>query len=136
MGRKICLLTTPEKQYFDEKDARPLGRDTRGVKGIELEDGQKVISLMVPSLDDEILTVSENGFGKNQKLVLEKREEQRSHCNATYRNGKLIFHVQVVEEDEVILITDKGTLVRTKVSNVLLEEILRRESNKIEGNEN
>ena len=51
--------------YFDEKDARPLGRDTRGVKGIELDDDQKVISLMVPGPEDEILTVSENGYGKN-----------------------------------------------------------------------
>ena len=83
---QIMLISDAGKAvFFDEKDARPLGRDTRGVKGIELEDGQKVISLIVPSPDDEILTVSEMALERNQKLmILEKqREEQResSQCN-------------------------------------------------------
>ncbi len=123
-GREqIMLISDAGKAvFFDEKDARPLGRDTRGVKGIELEDGQKVISLMVPSPDDEILTVSENGFGKKSKINDFRKTKRGAKgviaMQLSDRNGKLISAVQVVEEDEVILITDKGTLVRTKVSEI------------------
>ena len=120
---QIMLISDAGKAvFFDEKDARPLGRDTRGVKGIELEDGQKVISLMVPSPDDEILTVSENGFGKKSKINDFRKTKRGAKgviaMQLSDRNGKLISAVQVVEEDEVILITDKGTLVRTKVSEI------------------
>ena len=120
---QIMLISDAGKAvFFDEKDARPLGRDTRGVKGIELEDGQKVISLMVPSPDDEILTVSENGFGKKSKINDFRKTKRGAKgviaMQLSDRNGKLISAVQVLEEDEVILITDKGTLVRTKVSEI------------------
>jgi DNA gyrase subunit A len=120
---QIMLISDAGKAvFFDEKDARPLGRDTRGVKGIELEDGQKVISLMVPSPDGEILTVSENGFGKKSKINDFRKTKRGAKgviaMQLSDRNGKLISAVQVVEEDEVILITDKGTLVRTKVSEI------------------
>ena len=120
---QIMLISDAGKAvFFDEKDARPLGRDTRGVKGIELENGQKVISLMVPSPDDEILTVSENGFGKKSKINDFRKTKRGAKgviaMQLSDRNGKLISAVQVVEEDEVILITDKGTLVRTKVSEI------------------
>ena len=120
---QIMLISDAGKAvFFDEKDARPLGRDTRGVKGIELEDGQKVISLMAPSPDDEILTVSENGFGKKSKINDFRKTKRGAKgviaMQLSDRNGKLISAVQVVEEDEVILITDKGTLVRTKVSEI------------------
>ncbi len=120
---QIMLISDAAKAvFFDEKDARPLGRDTRGVKGIELEDGQRVISLMVPSPDDEILTVSENGFGKKSKINDFRKTKRGAKgviaMQLSDRNGKLISAVQVVEEDEVILITDKGTLVRTKVSEI------------------
>ena len=120
---QIMLISDAGKAvFFDEKDARPLGRDTRRVKGIELEDGQKVISLMVPSPDDEILTVSENGFGKKSKINDFRKTKRGAKgviaMQLSDRNGKLISAVQVVEEDEVILITDKGTLVRTKVSEI------------------
>ena len=119
----IMLISDAGKAvYFDEKDARPLGRDTRGVKGIELEDDQKVISLMVPGPEDEILTVSENGYGK-KSIISDFRKTKRGAkgviaMQLSERNGKLISAVQVVDEDEVILITDKGTLVRTKVSEI------------------
>jgi len=120
---QIMLISDAGKAvFFDEKDARPLGRDTRGVKGIELEDGQKVISLMAPSPDDEILTVSENGFGKKSKINDFRKTKRGAKgviaMQISDRNGKLISAVQVLEEDEVILITDKGTLVRTKVSEI------------------
>ena len=83
-----------------------MGRDTRGVKGIELEDGQKVISLMVPSPDDEILTVSKMALEKNQKLMILENKERSKEVIAIQlsdRNGKF-FSCSSCEEDEVILI--------------------------------
>ena len=75
-----------------------------------------------PSPDDEILTVSENGFGKKSKINDFRKTKRGAKgviaMQLSDRNGKLISAVQVVEEDEVILITDKGTLVRTKVSEI------------------
>ena len=123
-GKKhIMLISDAGKAvYFDEKDSRPLGRDTRGVKGIELEDEQNVISLMVPGSEDEILTVSENGFGKKSRITDFRKTKRGAKgviaMQLSERNGKLISAVQVLDEDEVILITDKGTLVRTKVSEI------------------
>ena len=119
----IMLISDAGKAvYFDEKDSRPLGRDTRGVKGIELEDEQNVISLMVPGSEDEILTVSENGFGKKSRITDFRKTKRGAKgviaMQLSERNGKLISAVQVLDEDEVILITDKGTLVRTKVSEI------------------
>ena len=119
----IMLISDAGKAvYFDEKDSRPLGRDTRGVKGIELEDEQNVISLMVPGSEDEILTVSENGFGKKSRIADFRKTKRGAKgviaMQLSERNGKLISAVQVIDEDEVILITDKGTLVRTKVSEI------------------
>ena len=99
-----------------------MGRDTRGVKGITLEEKQSVIALIMPSNDNEILTVSENGFGKRSK-VKDFRKTKRGAkgviaMQLSERNGKLISANQVSEENQVILISNKGTLVRTKVSEI------------------
>ena len=114
--------------YFNEKDSRPLGRDTRGVKGIELEDEQNVISLMVPGSEDEILTVSENGFGKKSRIADFRKTKRGAKgviaMQLSERNGKLISAVQVIDEDEVILITDKGTLVTVSYTHLTLPTML------------
>ena len=101
-----------------------MGRDTRGVKGITLEEKQSVIALIMPNKDNEILTVSEkNGYGKRSK-VDDFRKTRRGAkgviaMQLSERNGKLISANQVSEEDQVIfLISDKGTLVRTKVAEI------------------
>ena len=63
-SNNLMLISDAGKAvYFNEKDARPMGRDTRGVKGITLEEKQSVIALIMPNKDNEILTVSENGYG-------------------------------------------------------------------------
>ena len=110
--------------FFNESDARSMGRDTRGVKGITLNKDQKVISLLKPSAESEILTVSEKGYGKRSK-VSDFRKTKRGAkgviaMQTTSRNGSLISAKEVVKDDEVILITNKGMLVRTKVSEISL----------------
>ena len=108
--------------YFNERDARPMGRDTRGVKGITLEENQSVIALIMPNKDNEILTVSENGYGKRSKVEDFRKTKRGAKgviaMQLSERNGKLISANQVSDEDQVILISDKGTLVRTKVSEI------------------
>ena len=110
--------------FFNEVDARSMGRDTRGVKGITLEKDQKVISLLKPSNESEILTVSENGYGKRSK-VNDFRKTKRGAkgviaMQTSDRNGSLISAKEVNVTDEVILITNKGMLVRTKVLEISL----------------
>ncbi|WP_206485565.1 DNA topoisomerase (ATP-hydrolyzing) subunit A [Thalassotalea sp. G2M2-11] len=101
---------------------RAMGRTATGVRGIKLEGDQKVVSLIVPKNDGPILTVTENGFGKRTAL-----EEYPAKSRATKgvvsikvseRNGPVVGAVQVEEQDEIMLITDNGTLVRTRVNEV------------------
>lgn len=101
---------------------KPIGRTGTGVRGIKLEGEQKVVSLIVPKNDGPILTVTENGFGKRTAL-----EEYPAKSRATKgvvsikvseRNGPVVGAVQVEEQDEIMLITDNGTLVRTRVNEV------------------
>lgn len=101
---------------------RPMGRTATGVRGINLEEGQKVVSLIVPKNDGPVLTVTENGYGKRTAI-----EEYPAKSRATKgvvsikvseRNGKVVGAVQVEENDEIMMITDSGTLVRTRVNEV------------------
>ncbi|AMN12005.1 DNA gyrase subunit A [Alteromonas macleodii] len=101
---------------------RPMGRTATGVRGIRLQDGQKVVSLIVPKGDGPILTATENGFGKRTPL-----EDYPAKSRATQgvvsikvseRNGKVVGAVQVDETNEIMLISDQGTLVRTRVGEV------------------
>jgi DNA gyrase subunit A len=101
---------------------RPMGRTATGVRGINLEGDQKVVSLIVPKTDGAILTVTQNGYGKRTEL-----EEYPAKSRATKgvvsikvseRNGPVVGAVQVEEADEIMLITDNGTLVRTRVNEV------------------
>jgi DNA gyrase subunit A len=103
---------------------RPMGRTAAGVRGISLDAGQKVVSLIVPSGDGDILTATENGYGKRTKL-----DEYPAKSRATKgvvsikvseRNGLVVGAVQVTEAQEMMLITNGGTLVRTRVNEVSL----------------
>ncbi|KIO35340.1 DNA gyrase subunit A [Shewanella sp. cp20] len=107
---------------FSEDQVRGMGRTATGVRGIKLEDGQSVVSLIVPKNDGAILTVTENGYGKRTDL-----DEYPAKSRATKgvvsikvseRNGAVVGAVQVLENDEIMLISDKGTLVRTPASGV------------------
>jgi DNA gyrase subunit A len=101
---------------------RPMGRTATGVRGIRLKDGQKVVSLIVPQGDGAILTATENGFGKRTPVADYPAKSRATQgvvsIKVSERNGKVVGAVQVNESDEIMLISDKGTLVRTRVSEV------------------
>ncbi|GGB70421.1 DNA gyrase subunit A [Shewanella inventionis] len=101
---------------------RPMGRTATGVRGIKLEAGQKVVSLIVPKGDGAILTVTENGYGKRTELSEYPAKSRGTKgvvsIKVSERNGAVVGAVQVGEFDEIMLISDKGTLVRTPAEGV------------------
>ncbi|MCK7634178.1 MULTISPECIES: DNA gyrase subunit A [unclassified Shewanella] len=101
---------------------RPMGRTATGVRGIRLEEGQKVVSLIVPKGDGAILTVTENGYGKRTQLSEYPAKSRATKgvvsIKVSERNGAVVGAVQVGLNDELMLISDKGTLVRTPASGV------------------
>ena len=109
---------------FTETALRPIGRQGAGVRGIRLQEGQQVISLIIAKNEGAILTATDNGYGKRTEIS-EYRQTGRGgqgvisiQCNE--RNGDVIAAQQVLPEDEVILVTDGGTLVRIKVAEISL----------------
>ena len=101
---------------------RPMGRTATGVRGIRLQDGQKVVSLIVPKGDGPVLTATENGFGKRTPLddypAKSRATQGVVSIKVSERNGKVVGAVQVDDSNEIMLISDQGTLVRTRVSEV------------------
>ncbi|MGF1714244.1 DNA topoisomerase (ATP-hydrolyzing) subunit A [Photobacterium chitinilyticum] len=107
---------------FSEEQVRGMGRTAAGVRGMKLAEGDKVVSLIVPHNEGDVLTVTENGYGKRTSL-----EEYPAKSRATQgvvsikvseRNGKVVGAVQAEEGDEFMMITNGGTLVRTRVAEV------------------
>ncbi|MEQ3694507.1 MAG: DNA gyrase subunit A [Thalassolituus sp.] len=119
----ILMLSDAGKAVrFKEEDVRAMGRTARGVRGIKLQDNQKVISLIVPEEGGTILTASQRGYGK-RTLVSEFPTKGRGTQGViamvtSERNGALVGAVQVFDGDEVMLVSDQGTLVRTRVDEV------------------
>jgi len=101
---------------------RPMGRTATGVRGIKMPDGQKVVSLIVPRGEGAVLTATENGYGKRTPLVDYPAKSRATQgvvsIKVSDRNGKVVGAVQVDENDEIMLISNAGTLVRTRVSEV------------------
>ena len=107
---------------FSEEQVRGMGRTAAGVRGMKLANGDKVVSLIVPHNEGDVLTVTENGYGKRTAL-----DEYPAKSRATQgvvsikvseRNGKVVGAVQAEDGDEFMMITNGGTLVRTRVSEV------------------
>lgn len=119
----VMLFSSEGKAVrFNENDVRSMGRTSRGVRGIRLTEDYEVISMVIPAEDGRVLTVSENGYGKQTKL-----EEYATKGRAgkgmiamqtSERNGKLVGAVQVFDGNEIMLISDQGTLVRTRVDEI------------------
>src|SRR5690606_18046973 len=107
---------------FEEADVRPMGRTARGVRGMRLADGQRLVSMLIAEEGTQILTASENGYGKRtpvEDFPQYKRGGQGVIAMITNeRNGPLVGAVQVVDGEEIMLISDQGTLERTRVSEV------------------
>ncbi|TPH12760.1 DNA topoisomerase (ATP-hydrolyzing) subunit A [Litorilituus lipolyticus] len=101
---------------------KPIGRTGTGVRGIKLEGEQKVVSLIVPKNDGAILTITQNGYGKRTDLAEYPAKSRATKgvvsIKVSERNGPVVGAVQVEEQDEIMLITDNGTLVRTRVNEV------------------
>ncbi|WP_368920768.1 DNA gyrase C-terminal beta-propeller domain-containing protein, partial [Providencia vermicola] len=97
-------------------------RTATGVRGIRLVDEDKVVSLIIPRGEGHILTVTENGYGKRtaeQEYPTKSRATQGViSIKVSERNGNVIGAIQVDETDQIMMITDAGTLVRTRVSEV------------------
>ena len=107
---------------FNEKDVRTTGRVSRGVRGIRIQEGQSVISLIVPDPESKVLTVTENGYGK-QTLVEDFSTQGRAGqgviaMQCSERNGPLVGALEVAPGDEVMLISDGGTVVRTATDEI------------------
>ena len=118
----VMLLSSAGKAiHFKETDVRPMGRTARGVKGIKLAEGQKVISLIKVD-EGDILTVTEQGYGKrtpiNDYPVYGRGGQGVISIQTSERNGQVIGAAQVTSEDELMLISDSGTLVRTRVAEI------------------
>ena len=107
---------------FKEDNVRAMGRGARGVRGIKLRSAETVIALIVPDSDGVLLLASENGYGKrttvDQFSVIGRGGQGVICMKLSDRNGALVGAAEVGDEDEVILISDQGTLVRTRVSEV------------------
>ncbi|ARD22424.1 DNA gyrase subunit A [Shewanella japonica] len=103
---------------------RPMGRTATGVRGIKLEDGQKVVSMIIPKEEGAILTVTENGYGKRTDLSEYPAKSRGTKgvvsIKVSERNGAVVGAVQVTESEEIMLISNKGTLVRTPSNGVSL----------------
>jgi DNA gyrase subunit A len=108
---------------FDENDVRPLGRQARGVRGMMLEEGQSVIAMLVAEDETQsVLTATINGYGKRTSITEYTRHGRGTKgmiaIQQSERNGKVVAATLVHADDEIMLITDKGVLVRTRVSEI------------------
>ncbi|MFL6713148.1 MAG: DNA gyrase C-terminal beta-propeller domain-containing protein, partial [Sulfurifustis sp.] len=125
---EILLFSDAGKAVrFVESDVRPMGRAARGVRGIDLKEGQKVVSLIIVDKNGAgetatVLTATRNGYGK-RTLLTEYPAHRRGgqgviSIQASERNGPVLSACIVDQDDEVMLITDGGTLIRTRVKEI------------------
>ncbi len=108
---------------FDESDVRPMGREARGVRGMQLEADQTVIALLVAEDETQsVLTATENGYGKRTSITEYTRHGRGTKgmiaIQTSERNGKVVAACLVRTSDEIMLITDTGVLVRTRVEEI------------------
>lgn len=121
----VMLLTSGGKAArFAEGDVRAMGRTARGVRGVRMDEDQQVIAMIIPKAGGRVLTVSENGYGKRTDVedFPCKGRGNRGVIAMTMsdRNGALVGAVQVFDGDDLMLITDQGTLVRTRTDEISL----------------
>jgi len=120
--RDVMLISSAGKAVrFNEQTVRPMGRNARGVRGIRLAEGQQVIALIIVD-EGEVLTVTENGYGKRTPIseypVRGRGGQGVISIQTSSRNGKVVGAALVNQDDELMLITSGGTLVRTRVDEI------------------
>ena len=108
---------------FPETDVRPMGRSSRGVRGMNIEDGQSVIAMLVTQDDSgSVLTATENGYGKRTPVAEYTRHSRGTKgmiaIQTSERNGRLVAACLVEENAEIMLISTNGVLIRTRVSDI------------------
>ncbi len=108
---------------FDENDVRPMGRTARGVRGMNLEEGQNVIALLVAENEQQsVLTATENGYGKRTPITEYTRHGRGTKgmiaIQTSERNGRVVAATLVDASDEIMLITTGGVLIRTRVAEI------------------
>jgi DNA gyrase subunit A len=119
----IAVDLDPGDYLIDENDVRPMGRQARGVRGMQLDDQQQVIAMLVAEDEQQsVMTATENGFGKRTPIVEYTRHGRGTKgmiaISTSERNGKVVAATLVHEDDEVMLITTGGVLIRTRVSEI------------------
>ena len=122
----VMLVSSRGKTIrFKEGDVRPMGRTARGVRGLRMGAESRMISLIIPNNDRQILTVSENGYGKRTQVedfpVYRRGGQGVIGIQTNERNGSIVGAVQVSDSDEIMMISDKGTLVRTRVEEISVQ---------------
>jgi len=120
----IMLFSSGGKAVrFDENDVRPMGRNAHGVRGMMLDKGQHIISLLVAEDETQsVLTATENGYGKRTPIVEHTRHGRGTKgmiaIQQSARNGKVVAAALVRPDDEVMLISTGGVLIRTPVKSI------------------
>jgi DNA gyrase subunit A len=124
-NQEVMLFTTAGKVIrFAEDDVRAMGRTARGVRGVKLQADQHVVSLVAVSSQGDILTATEHGYGKRTPIdeyrITGRGGQGVIAIQVNERNGQVIGAIQANAEDEVMLISNKGTLVRVPVAEISL----------------
>lgn len=122
-SNEIMLFSAEGKVVrFPEGQVRTMGRTATGVRGIRLKESDRVVSLIIPRDEGPILTATQNGYGKRTGLAEYPTKSRATQgvisIKVSERNGRVVGAVQVDDTDQIMLITDAGTLVRTRVSEV------------------
>jgi DNA gyrase subunit A len=125
-SKDVMLISSSGKTIrFNEDDVRTMGRTARGVRGIKMANEYKMIALIIPDPTKQILTVCEQGYGKRTLVddfpVYGRGGQGVIGIQTSDRNGPVVGAAQVSESDEIMLISDKGTLVRTRVTEVSVQ---------------
>jgi len=122
-GQDVMLFSSNGRAVrFAETEVRAMGRTSTGVIGMRIPEGERIVSLLIPEQETTILTATENGYGKRTAIGEYPRKGRGIQgvisIQTSERNGPVVGATQVAESDEIMLITDRGTLVRTQANGV------------------
>ncbi|VFP83605.1 DNA gyrase subunit A [Buchnera aphidicola] len=124
-NNNILMFTSKGKVVqFCENEIRNMGRTASGIKGIKILDNDQLVSLLIPNKKDDILIVTENGYGKRTKInqfpIKSRATKGVISIRVTPKNGVVIGAIQVHHDNQIMIITNAGTLVRTRVSEIAI----------------